>query len=163
MEAGCFHTLACSCPLEQQLRILLGASKYRTLLRAICLFRFGPRNDVYQIEFDHLLQPNTPANDYWELKLATSQIGSLTENDSYLIFSVNGTTIDTARTLQADLARVNSFLAPAISNLHVQLNEVPFDFWELLNWLYVSYYWIVLADFGQTAPRVVHGVMVPTG
>jgi hypothetical protein len=99
------------------------------------------------------LQPNTPANDYWELKLASSQIGSLIENDSYLIFSVNGT-IDTARTLQADLDRVNSFLAPAISNLHVQLSAVPFDFWELLNWLYVSYYWIVLADFGQTAPTI---------
>jgi len=154
METGCVQTLACSCPLEQQLRILLGASKYRILIRAICLFRFGPRNVVSQLEFDHLLQPNTPANDYWELKLATSQIGSLTENDTYLIFSVNGTTIDTARTLRADLDRVNSFLAPAISSLHLQLNAVPFDFWELLNWLYVSYYWIVLADFGQTAPTI---------
>lgn len=89
------------------------------------------------------MQPNTPANGHWEMKLSSSQIGAITEVNSYITFSVNGS-IDTNRTLQADLDRANSFLALAILNLHVQLTAIPFDFWELINWLYVSYCWIVL-------------------
>ena len=79
--------------------------------------------------------------------------GILIEVNSYITFLANGS-IDKNRTLQADLDRANSFLSPAISNLHVQLNLTSFDFWEVINWLYVSYYWIVLADFGQTAPTI---------
>ena len=100
-------------------------------------------------------QLNTPANERWELTISSRPIGALTENNTYITFASNGS-IDLSRTAQADLAHANSFLAPAISNLHVQLNSTAFDFWELINWLFVSYYWTVLADFGQVAPTFIY-------
>lgn len=31
-------------------------------------------------------------------------------------------------------------------------NVTNFDFWELINWIFVSQYWLILLDFGQIAP-----------
>jgi hypothetical protein len=97
--------------------------------------------------------PNSPANDHWELKLSTTTIGALNENDAYITFLSNGS-IDMTRTLQSDIDHVNSLLSPAISSLRVQLSQTPFDFWELINWLFVSYYWTVLSDLGQINPTI---------
>jgi len=53
------------------------------------------------------------------------------------------------------LSEVNTVLAPTISYIQkiASANRVPdFDFWELMNWLFVSQYWLLLLDFGQIAP-----------
>lgn len=87
------------------------------------------------------------------MKLSTRQIGALSNVDVYITFSSNGS-LDMTRTNLTDLDRANRFLAPAIASLQTQFNSSSFDFWQLINWLYVSYYWIILADFGETAPTI---------
>ena len=50
---------------------------------------------------------------------------------------------------------VNTVLAPTISNIQTRANATNvtnFDFWELMNWMFVSQYWLLLLDFGQIAP-----------
>lgn len=89
------------------------------------------------------------------MTLSTRTTGTLNQVNIYIVFLPNGS-LDTSRMPQSDIDHVNSFLAPTISNLHVQLNTTGFDFWELINWLYVSYYWTVLVDFGQTTPTIVY-------
>lgn len=50
---------------------------------------------------------------------------------------------------------VNNVLAPTISRIETLAtagNVTNFDFWELINWMFVSQYWLLLLDFGQIAP-----------
>jgi len=50
---------------------------------------------------------------------------------------------------------VNILLAPTISriqSLATAANISNFNFWELMNWVFVSQYWLLLVDFGQSAP-----------
>lgn len=51
--------------------------------------------------------------------------------------------------------RVNTLLAPTISSIQSRATAVNisnFNFWELMNWVFVSQYWLLLLDFGQRAP-----------
>jgi len=53
------------------------------------------------------------------------------------------------------LSQVNVVLAPTISyiqGLATAAGVTNFNFWELMNWLFVSQYWLLLLDFGQIAP-----------
>jgi hypothetical protein len=53
------------------------------------------------------------------------------------------------------LRDVNDVLAPTINEMHslaTAANITNFDFWELMNWIFVSQYWLTLLDFGQIAP-----------
>jgi hypothetical protein len=50
---------------------------------------------------------------------------------------------------------INNVLAPTISTLQNfanLANVTNFNFWELMNWMFVSQYWLILLDFGQIAP-----------
>jgi hypothetical protein len=94
--------------------------------------------------------PNSPANDNWELQLASTSINALEPRFTYITFLPNGS-IDKAHTSPSDLEEATRLLAPALSRLQAQLN-VTFDLWEMLNWIFVSYYWVFLSDFGQISP-----------
>jgi len=59
--------------------------------------------------------------------------------------------IDYTRTLLTDLDKANNLLAPVIGGVPSGV-VTDLDVWRLLNWVLVSYYWISLFDFGQTAP-----------
>jgi hypothetical protein len=62
--------------------------------------------------------------------------------------------IDINRTTPGNLSAANALLNPAIGELQLlasQLN-IPFDFWEFVNWVYVNFYWTMLSDLGQIAP-----------
>jgi hypothetical protein len=62
-------------------------------------------------------------------------------------------------TVPAFLNDVNSILAPTISTmtqLATAAGVANFDFWELMNWIFVSQYWLLLLDFGQIAPSTFH-------
>jgi hypothetical protein len=51
--------------------------------------------------------------------------------------------------------RVNNILAPTVTQLQLQANSTGvanFDFWEFMNWIFVSQYWLLLLDFGQISP-----------
>lgn len=63
----------------------------------------------------------------------------------------NGT-IDPSITNQTYLDEVNGLLAPTISAARDLFNDPELDVWQLFNFMFVSIYWIFLADFGQIAP-----------
>ena len=49
----------------------------------------------------------------------------------------------------------NTTLAPTIATINsaaTQAHIADFDFWELMNWMFVVHYWGLLMDFGQVAP-----------
>lgn len=99
--------------------------------------------------------PNTPANDHWQLQIASTSIDALLPNSTYITFLPSGS-IDMTRTSQSDLDNANSILAPAISFLQAELNQT-FNFWELINWIFVSFYWTFLSDLGQISPTIISG------
>jgi hypothetical protein len=105
---------------------------------------------------DALLLPNTPADDHWTLRIASTNLNALTPNYTFITFLPNGT-IDTSRTPQSDIENVNALLSPAVSALKAQLTQsVDFDILSLLNWVFVSFYWTFLFDLGQTTPTLLH-------
>jgi hypothetical protein len=108
--------------------------------------------DSLIIEVDSKGEPNTPANDHWELTFATTPVDTITPNFTYITFLPDGS-IDTSRTSQSAINHTNSVLAPALSALE-KTTSTTFDFWKLTNWVFVSFYWTVLADLGQIAPTI---------
>ena len=117
-------------------------------------------NFLFAIAFDSKGNDNSPANEFWELTLAYTPINALDKNYTYITFLRNGS-IDWTQTAASDFDYANTLLAPAISSLPLQAG-VKFDFWELTNWLFVSYYWIALADLGQISPVTVTNYPVQT-
>jgi hypothetical protein len=60
--------------------------------------------------------------------------------------------IDLNLTSATDLATANEILAPTINFLRVETGLDDFNIWPIINWVFVSYYWLALADLGQIAP-----------
>lgn len=73
----------------------------------------------------------------------------MTERNVSVTFLPTGE-LDTTNTVSVDLA--TEPLAPTIAYIRVMSGDIKFDLWKLLNWMCVSYYWIVLYDFGKLAP-----------
>lgn len=61
--------------------------------------------------------------------------------------------IDIQRTPPTSLSQANTILAPSISAVQT-IFQKPVDMWRLFGWTFVSFYWIFLADFGQTSPTM---------
>lgn len=66
-----------------------------------------------------------------------------------IIFSPTGD-IDESRTNSNDLLLANTILRPTIALFEALSPQ--FDIWKLINWVWVSFYWMILSDFGQVAP-----------
>ena len=101
---------------------------------------------------------NTPANDHWSLTLEFSQntqtlLDELSHPSLEIVFLPTGA-VDLDRTPVGNLTAANVILAPTISIVQRAASAKGFeiDFWKLLNWLYVTAYWISLAGFGEVAP-----------
>jgi len=62
--------------------------------------------------------------------------------------------IDTIRTSSVNLSIANALLEPAVAQLRFKaaLEGKHFDFWEFANWMFVGFYWTMLADVGQLEP-----------
>ena len=53
------------------------------------------------------------------------------------------------------MSAVNQVLAPTIqlvNELAANASIANFDFWQLINWIFVTQYWVTLLDFGQLSP-----------
>lgn len=61
--------------------------------------------------------------------------------------------IDPNRNSATELAAINKLLAPSISLVESYLRSKT-DFWSIMNWLFVGYYWRFLYDFGQIQPTI---------
>ena len=94
------------------------------------------------------------------MKLSSTGLNALTANVSYLNFFANGS-VDLTRTSTTDLNNIESLFQLAVTKLASQTTQT-YDFWTLINWIYVSYYWTVLFDLGQVAPTINNAPFLPT-
>lgn len=60
--------------------------------------------------------------------------------------------IDYTHTSLSDLNKANQILAPTIQLVQTLLPTL--DIWKFINWIFVSWYWIILYDFGQISPTI---------
>jgi len=77
-----------------------------------------------------------------------------------IAFLPNGN-VDFESTLPGDYETVSLLLLPTTEWLQEELGINAYTL-DLLNWMFVSYYWVLLADFGQTAPTT-HGLTAAEG
>jgi hypothetical protein len=121
-------------------------------------------NNLSNIEFGFVGMPclffgtcvdsiiNTPADGSWTLYLGYTRSGS-TESDISITFLPTGEISGSTST--QDLAAATNLLAPTINAVRSITGDSQFNidqFFQLMNWLIISYYWIILYDFGQIAP-----------
>jgi hypothetical protein len=92
---------------------------------------------------------NTPADGSWSINFNYANAGSLIATSIPITFLPTGE-VDKDRSPGFEAA--NQILAPTISMLRATTGDANFDFWRLLNWLYVSNYWLILYSMGQVAP-----------
>jgi hypothetical protein len=59
--------------------------------------------------------------------------------------------VDLTRTVPGDLVQANIILRPITTLVH-NFFDPNLDIWGLINWIFVSFYWLILHDLGQIAP-----------
>jgi hypothetical protein len=99
---------------------------------------------------------NTPAGDSWTLFLVYTRQNETFPQEIWipLVFTPTGE-IDLTRTKASDLNMANIIMSPMVT-LFAELGQPNLDIWRFINWIYVSIYWFLLAEFGQVAPTVYH-------
>ena len=98
--------------------------------------------------------PNTPAGDYWTLLFQFNYPGQFPAAQPIPISFLPTGEIDRVHTLNNNLNNVTETLAPTAKLLAGIIGTDNDALLKLFNWLFVSYYWVFLADFGQAAPSV---------
>jgi hypothetical protein len=96
---------------------------------------------------------NTPADGSWTLYLVSTPSGSTAESVFSITFLPTGEI--SGSTSPQDLAAATNLLAPTVNAMRSITGDSQVDidqFFQLLNWVTISYYWNLLYDFGQTAP-----------
>ena len=100
------------------------------------------------------INPNTPANDGWQMLLATTPLSQIDPTVTVITFLSNGS-VDTSLTPPNDLLYAKKVLEPAAIALQVRANlSQTFDLLTLANWMFVSFYWTILLDLGQLSPTL---------
>jgi hypothetical protein len=99
-----------------------------------------------------LSETNTPAGDYWTLVVSVTSNGIYGSDTPYLISFLPTGEIDPIHTLSDTLGKVNLILEPTITLMRLISGDPAFDIWKCFNFLFVGYYWWLLADLGEIAP-----------
>jgi hypothetical protein len=92
---------------------------------------------------------NTPADDNWTLQIEYIISTEFKKNTCNITFSFNGE-IDLQNTGIANLNLANQLFSPTIKLLE-QLDH-KFNFWKMVNSVFVSFYWTALLDVGSVSP-----------
>jgi hypothetical protein len=95
------------------------------------------------------LGTTTPADEYWYLSLGYTLVDDV-EKIVDVAFLANGT-IDLSHTSTSDFTQASSLLLPLQSFIQTQTNST-IDIWNVMNALFLGYYWFVLADLGHSSP-----------
>lgn len=98
---------------------------------------------------------NTPAGGSWIFSIRYTYTGSQDIQHLAIRYLSNGD-IDRIRTSNTTLATLNWLFEPAIAlyrNVASRQGIMP-DFWKFMNWIVVSWYWILLLELGQTQPTM---------
>jgi hypothetical protein len=99
-----------------------------------------------------LSEINTPAGDYWTLVVSVTSNGMYGSDTPYQICFLPTGEIDPIHTSSDTLATVNVILEPTIALMRLISGDPAFDIWKCINFLFVGYYWWLLADLGEIAP-----------
>jgi hypothetical protein len=109
--------------------------------------------NISRVDMDPFTQTaNTPAGDYRTLYIVYTPQNATPPTESWvpITFSAAGG-IDYSRTTLYNLSIANQLLAPTTKTLQEYLGQ-EFDIWAMINWFWVSVYWMILWDFGHIAP-----------
>jgi hypothetical protein len=94
----------------------------------------------------------TSSNGSWELDLYTTPLSGPGNSTLTPIWFLPNGSVDSGLTIESDISFANGILSGAKNALYVQTNVTVDNMLELINWIFVSIYWTMLMDFGQTAP-----------
>lgn len=97
-----------------------------------------------------LLRTNSPAGDYWTLYIIYDQRNGNTQIIP-ISFLPTGE-IDLVRTSTFNLSSAVEILAPTTALIHTLTGNTSLDLLKLLGFLFTSFYWLSLLQFGQLAP-----------
>lgn len=92
--------------------------------------------------------PNIIGGEYWTLWLEFTYEQDVESNLLGISFLPTGE-IDLAHTSQTDLDMADSILAPTLEYMFTVTQTTTFDLWKFINFVFVSYHYVFLSDFGQ--------------
>lgn len=95
----------------------------------------------------------------WTLNVTYLATGSITPSSYQIVYLPTGE-IDTN---SSDLDAANTLLAPSIAVVRLITEDSSFNIWKLINWVWVSYYWTFLYNFGEIAPTTYGYASLPPG
>lgn len=133
---------------------VVGANATSTPLSYIRFAYTGP------FSFDCLIVDTylggTPADGSWTMQVTYRNNTGASLESGNIIFLPSGKVGSTGGGLSPGFFdRINNIVAPTVASLQrtATANGVAnFDFWEFMNWIFVSQYWLLLLDFGQVSP-----------
>src|SRR6266496_3154246 len=97
-----------------------------------------------------LLRTNSPAGDYWTLYIIYIQQNGNTQIIP-ISFLATGEK-DLIHVSTFNLSRAVKILAPTTTLIHTLAGNTSIDLLKLLGFLFTSFYWLSLLQFGQLAP-----------
>jgi len=125
-------------------------------------YRIAPSLTVLITEY-LLGQFNSMAStDHWVLVFNYTLSNETTANVIPVFFLPTGE-IDTSVTTEAELSSIEGILAPCLNFLKQAALQrgIEFDFWRLINFIFVGYHWSMLANLGQTSPTLYAPISFP--
>jgi hypothetical protein len=122
------------------------------------------RNDILTSGLEPGRLPTTPADEFWTLHIQYKFENETTPRNVDIIYLPNGN-IDFTKTQKSDIEMVNAALQPMIMNVELAAlrQGMTVDFWKVINWMFVSSYWGILTDLGQTTTTTYPLIRIPAG
>jgi len=105
---------------------------------------------------------NTMASSSWIL-VFNYTLNNETSPTAIPVFFLPSGEIDTTITTQAELSIIEAILTPGINFLKqtALARGIEVDFWKLINFIFVGYHWLMLANLGQTSPTLYAPILFP--
>ena len=102
------------------------------------------------------------ANDSWAVVFQYTPNNETTNIDIPIYFLSTGE-IDFTRTSELSLNIIEIILKPSLNSLKEVATKrgVDVDFWKLVNFIFVTYHWLILANLGQTSPTIYAPIVFP--
>ena len=142
---------------------LLYPSLASSSLSSFSLFYYRMRSLLISLISDYILDDfNTMASDSWIVLFQYTRNNETTPSTIPIYFLPTGE-IDTTRTSESELSAVETILAPGLKLLNQTALQqgVKVDFWKLVNFIFVEYHWLMLANLGQISPTIYAPIAFP--
>jgi len=114
------------------------------------------------ISDDILGEFNAMASNSWVLLFRYTRNNETTDTTIPIFFLPTGA-IDNTRTSELALSTIETILAPSLRLLNQTAIQqgVDVDFWKLVNFIFIGYHWLMLANLGQISPTIYAPILFP--